>query len=52
MNLLIEPPLVVIDCKYQTESGTASPVDVKIEFEAATNIPPDTTAYCPIIHEQ
>ncbi|XP_018394835.1 PREDICTED: uncharacterized protein LOC108773501 [Cyphomyrmex costatus] len=45
-------PLVVIDCSRQNESVKSATVDIRIEFECRKNIPPDTTAYCLIIHDR
>lgn len=45
-------PLVVIDCSKQNESLSTTPVDVRLEFEAAEDFPANTSAYCLIIHEK
>ncbi len=45
-------PLVVIDCSRQNEAISASPVDVRLEFEAADDFAANTTAYCLIIHDK
>lgn len=41
----------VIDCSRQNESVKSSMVDVRLEFTSRKNFPPNTTAYCLIIHE-
>ena len=45
-------PLIVIDCSHQNESVKSATVDVRLEFECKENIPPNTTAYCLIIHDR
>lgn len=45
-------PIVVIDCSHQNETVKSGTVDVKIEFECASNIPPNTCAYCLILHDR
>lgn len=45
-------PLIVIDCSKQNESLKQAPVDVRIELEAKTNFPANTTAYCLILHDR
>ena len=45
-------PLAVIDCSRQNESVKNSTVDVRIEFECKEDIPPNTTAYCLILHDR
>ncbi|XP_076298042.1 uncharacterized protein LOC143217540 [Lasioglossum baleicum] len=45
-------PLVVLDCSRQNEVLKNATVDVRIEFECRTDVPPSTTAYCLIIHDR
>ena len=51
-KFLLDGPFVVIDCSRQNEAVKSGTVDVRIEFEAKDNIPPNTTAYCLIIHDR
>lgn len=44
-------PIIAIDVSHQNESVNCGPIDIKIEFETATNIPRMTTAYCILIHD-
>ncbi|RLU23493.1 hypothetical protein DMN91_003698 [Ooceraea biroi] len=45
-------PLVVLDCSRQNETVKSATVDVRIEFDCRRNIPPETTAYCLILHDR
>lgn len=45
-------PLVVIDCSRQNEAIKSATVDVRLEFDCKDNVPPNTTAYCLIIHDR
>uniref|UniRef100_A0ABD2W780 Double jelly roll-like domain-containing protein n=1 Tax=Trichogramma kaykai TaxID=54128 RepID=A0ABD2W780_9HYME len=45
-------PLIIIDCSKQNESLKAAPVDVRIEFESSEPFPPNTSAYCLILHDR
>lgn len=45
-------PIVVIDCSQQNETLKSGSVDVRLEFEFAKNVPPNTNAYCLIIHDK
>lgn len=45
-------PLFVINCSNQKETLQSSSVEIRIEFETGSNIPPDTSAYCLIIHDR
>lgn len=51
-NMFHVRPIFVIDCSKQEESIKSSTVDVKLEFEAEENFPPNTKAYCIIIHDR
>ncbi|RLU15073.1 hypothetical protein DMN91_012960 [Ooceraea biroi] len=51
-NFLLRGPFVVIDCSRQNESVKSATVDVRLEFECKENVPPNTTAYCLIIHDR
>ncbi|XP_046679031.1 uncharacterized protein LOC124366488 [Homalodisca vitripennis] len=44
-------PLYVIDCSKQNDSIKSGPVDVRLEFEAKENFPPNTAAYCLLLHD-
>ncbi|XP_051154932.1 uncharacterized protein LOC127291522 [Leptopilina boulardi] len=45
-------PLAVIDCSKQNEFLKQASVDVRLEFESSANFPPNTAAYCLIIHDR
>ncbi|XP_077256500.1 uncharacterized protein LOC143894232 [Temnothorax americanus] len=45
-------PFVIIDCSCQNESVKNATVDVRIEFDCIENVPPNTSAYCLIIHDR
>lgn len=45
-------PLVVVDCSKQNESLRSAPVDIRLEFEAASDFAESTSAYCLIIHDR
>ena len=45
-------PLIVIDCSKQNESLKSGPVDIRLEFESADNVPAGTSAYCLILHDR
>ncbi|XP_024878465.1 uncharacterized protein LOC112458879 [Temnothorax curvispinosus] len=45
-------PFVIIDCSRQNESVKNATVDVRIEFDCTKNVPPNTSAYCLIIHDR
>jgi hypothetical protein len=45
-------PIIIIDCSRQPESLKSGPVDVRLEFEASTAFPANTTAYCLIISDR
>lgn len=45
-------PMVVIDCSKQNDSIKSAPVDIRVEFEAASDFPDHTAAYCLIIHDR
>lgn len=47
----LNSPIYIFDCSRQNESLKTSSVDVKIEFETASNVPANTTAYCLILHD-
>lgn len=51
-KFLDEAPLIVIDCSKQSEALKTASVDVKLEFESTENFPPNTSAYCLIIHDK
>lgn len=44
--------LVCIDCSKQNDSLKNTPVDVRLEIEAKHNFPPNTSAYCLILHDR
>lgn len=44
-------PLYVINCSRQNDLIKTGSVDVRLEFEAASNFPAGTTAYCLLIHD-
>ena len=45
-------PFTVIDCSRQNESVKNATVDVRLEFDCKENVPPNTTAYCLILHDR
>ncbi|CAG9819990.1 unnamed protein product [Phaedon cochleariae] len=45
-------PMFVIDCSRRHLGMKSSTVDIKLDIEATTGFPPDTKAYCIIIHDQ
>ncbi|CAG9815979.1 unnamed protein product [Phaedon cochleariae] len=45
-------PMFVIDCSRRYLGLKSSTVDIKLDIEATTSFPPDTKAYCIIIHDQ
>ena len=45
-------PLIVIDCSKQNESLKSGPVDIRLEFEAKENFPPQNAAYCLSLHDR
>lgn len=44
-------PLFVFDCTRQNESVKSSMVDIRLEIETSTPFPPNTAAYCLVIHD-
>lgn len=50
-NFPLYGPFIIIDCSRQNESLKSATVDIRIEFECRLNVPPETTAYCLIIHD-
>ncbi|XP_014297272.1 uncharacterized protein LOC106693562 [Microplitis demolitor] len=51
-KFLDNAPLCVIDCSKQNEAIKSGPVDIRLEFESAAPFPPNTTAYCLVIHDR
>lgn len=47
----LEKPIFAFDCTRTDESILNGMVDVRIEIQARENIPPNTSAYCLIIHD-
>ncbi|XP_077272754.1 uncharacterized protein LOC143903159 [Temnothorax americanus] len=45
-------PFVIIDCSRQNKSVKNATVDVRLEFDCMENVPPNTSAYCLIIHDR
>ncbi|XP_071626050.1 uncharacterized protein [Temnothorax longispinosus] len=45
-------PFVIIDCSRQNESVKNATVDVRLEFDCMEIVPPNTSAYCLIIHDR
>lgn len=45
-------PIVLIDCSHQNEAVKSGPVDIRLEFKTANPIPPQTSAYCLLIHDR
>lgn len=44
--------LFVIDCSKRNDSIKSSTIDVKLEIESKKSFPPNTKAYCIIIHDR
>lgn len=44
-------PLIVIDCSHQNETLKKSVIDIRMVIQTRINIPPKTSAYCLIIHD-
>lgn len=44
-------PLFILDCSKQEETLQQSTIDLKLEFESNENFPPNTKAFCLIIHD-
>ncbi|XP_008552064.2 uncharacterized protein LOC103574399 [Microplitis demolitor] len=51
-KFLDNAPLYVIDCSEQNKAIKSGPVDTRLEFESAVPFPPNTTAYCLVIHDR
>ncbi|XP_073814316.1 uncharacterized protein [Musca autumnalis] len=47
-----ENAIAVIDISNQNETIKNGPIDLKIQFETNKQIPPNTSAYCLIIHDR
>lgn len=45
-------PLIVIDCTRQLEQTKPNVVDVRLEIQVKNNFPPNTSAYCLILHDR
>ncbi|XP_024886653.1 uncharacterized protein LOC112464092 [Temnothorax curvispinosus] len=45
-------PFVIIDCSRQNKFVKNATVDVRLEFDCMENVPPNTSAYCLIIHDR
>lgn len=50
-NLFKSHPLFIVNCKYQMESVKESPVDIKIEIEAAKNFPEGTKLFALLLYD-
>lgn len=44
-------PLFIFDCSRQSETIKTSMIDIRLEIQARTNFPANTTGYCMIIHD-
>lgn len=51
-EFLEKAPIVFINCSHQNEAIKTGPVDIKLEFKTSVNVPPNTTAYCLLIHDR
>lgn len=51
-NFIKYAPLIVIDCSKQNEFLKSGPVDIRLEFESTVPFPPQTSAYCLILHDR
>ncbi|XP_044740089.1 uncharacterized protein LOC123301416 [Chrysoperla carnea] len=45
-------PIALINCSHQMDEIKIGPVDLKIEFKCKSNIKPNTSAYCLILHDR
>lgn len=45
-------PLIVVDCSNQKDYLQANAVVLRLEFETASNVPANTTAYCLVLHDR
>lgn len=45
-------PLIVVDCSNQKDYLQANAVVLRLEFETASNVAADTTAYCLVLHDR
>ncbi|XP_044736986.1 uncharacterized protein LOC123298950 [Chrysoperla carnea] len=45
-------PIALINCSHQMDEIKTGPVDLKIEFKCKSNIKPNTSAYCLILHDR
>lgn len=45
-------PIIIIDCSHQNESIKSGTVDIRLEFKTSENIPPLTSAFCLLLHDQ
>jgi len=45
-------PFICIDCSRQNDDAKISNVDLRVEIKAANNFPPNTAAYCLVIHDR
>ncbi|XP_050440008.1 uncharacterized protein LOC126845397 [Adelges cooleyi] len=45
-------PIVVVDCSKQNDFVKNAPIDLRIDFETASNVADNTAAYCLIVHDK
>ena len=45
-------PLIVLDVTHQNETVKSGPIDIRLELKFEKNIPPNTSAYCILIHDK
>lgn len=47
-----QAPIFVIDCRHQNEIVKTGPVDIRLEIKTAKELPPNTSAYCLMLHDR
>lgn len=47
-----QAPFFVINVSHQNETVKSGPIDIRIDLKTIENIPPNTSAYCLIIHDK
>lgn len=51
-DFLKHAPIFIIDCSHQPEEVVNGAVNIRIEIQASSNIPAQTSLYCLIIHDK
>lgn len=45
-------PIIVLDVTHQNESVKGGPIDIRIELKFHSNVQPNTSAYCMLVHDK